>query len=177
MPIPQQKFREIVFQFLYSQDIGEGSEEEMTSLFMKELSVTKKAVQEAISRARKILEMLPKIDEHIKKTSVSYRFERIQTVERNILRLGVYELLFDDAIPPKVAIAEAIRLSRKFGTPESTSFVNALLDAIYKASLGDEINESDLLASSEALMDSEEIANKASQNSMDQPDASNGSKP
>ncbi|MFQ5729734.1 MAG: transcription antitermination factor NusB [Waddliaceae bacterium] len=176
MAIPQQKFREIVFQFIYCRDIGEGSEEELISLFMKELSVTKKAVQEAGSRARKILAMLSEIDEHIKKTSVSYRFERIQSVERNILRLGVYELLFDDAIPPKVAIAEAIRLSRKFGTPESASFVNALLDVIYKSSSGDEINENHLLASAEALMDSEEIANKTSQNPRDQPDASNGPK-
>ena len=163
MPIPKQKFREIVFQFLYSQDVGEGSEAAMIALFTKELSVTRKAVQEAIARAKEVNRHLAAIDEHIKRASTSYSFERIQSVERNILRLGVFELLFDDTIPPKVAIAEGIRLARKFGTPESATFVNALLDAIYKSSTGEEVDQNTLISSVEALKSSEDIANKVAQ--------------
>jgi N utilization substance protein B len=48
------------------------------------------------------------------------------------LRLGIFEIFFDSEIPAKVAIAEAIRLCRKFGTPESSQFVNAILDGVYK---------------------------------------------
>lgn len=65
--------------------------------------------------------------------STSYEFERIPRIERNVLRLGVYEIMYDSDIPPKVAIAEAIRLTRKFATPESATFVNAILDSILKS--------------------------------------------
>ena len=65
-----------------------------------------------------------------------YDIDRIHSVERNVLRLGIYELFFDPEIPPKVAIAEAIRMSKKFGTPESVSYVNAIMDNIYKRKQG-----------------------------------------
>jgi N utilization substance protein B len=132
MPIPQQKFREVVFILLYSQDNGNGVIEEMVPLVMKELAVTKKTVYQALAKVELIWSKREEIDALITKTSRDYQFERIQTVERNVLRLAIYEMLFDESIPPKVAIAEAIRLSRKFSTPESTSFVNALLDHIYR---------------------------------------------
>ena len=130
MPIPPQKFREIVFQLLYSDDFG-GSEEVMEML-MAQLSVTKRIVREASLLMDKILEKKGEIDEIIRGNSESYDFERIPRVERNVLRLSLYELLFATGIPPKVAIAEAIRLTRKFATAESAKFVNAILDAVYK---------------------------------------------
>lgn len=137
MALPQQKFREIVLQMLYSKDIGQASDEHMIPLLMKELSVTKSAVRNAQKRVYDILNLLTKIDNLIAETVTSYKFERIQTIERNVLRLGIYELLFDDAIPPKVAIAEAIRLSRKFSTPESATFINAAMDALFKSHCGE----------------------------------------
>lgn len=132
MSIPQQKFREIVFQMLYSYDLGRATEDDMLPLLMEELSVSKEAVVKAQERVRSILKDKDAIDDIISKTTVSYAFERIHSVERNILRLGVYELMFDNAIPPKVAIAEAMRLARKFGAPESASFINAVMDNLYK---------------------------------------------
>lgn len=133
MALPQQKFREIVFQMLYSYDISRASDEDMLPLLMAELSVSKKEVELAQKRVRTIVDRQAEIDSIIAEASKSYEFERIHTVERNILRLGVYELLFDDDIPPKVAISEALRLARKFGSPESTSFVNAVLDNLHKS--------------------------------------------
>ncbi len=140
MSIPQEKSREIVFQMLYGYDVGKGSESELVELLMKELAVTKKAVLEAQDRVHQIAAILPELDAMISATSKTYNFNRIQVAERNILRLGVFELFFDKAIPAKVAIAEAIRLSRKFGTPESANFVNAILDTLYKTSKGEQIN-------------------------------------
>lgn len=161
MSLPAQKFREAVFQMLYSFDIGHGGEDDMIDLIMQELAITKKTAKEAFLRTQKIREKLPEIDAMISKTSISYTFERIQSVERNILRLGLYELFFDNIIPSKVALAEALRLARKFGTRESASFVNAILDALYKQSTGQAVDNTQISLSAGNLSKSEEIASEA----------------
>jgi N utilization substance protein B len=128
MPLPVQKFREMVFQMLYSYDFSPSDESDVIQLFMHELKVTKKSVNEASRKVKAVLDRKNEIDEMIRPISTEYQFERISSVEKNILRLGIYELCFEKAIPAKVAISEAIRLCRKFGTPESAHFVNAILD-------------------------------------------------
>ncbi|MBF8262374.1 MAG: nusB [Parachlamydiales bacterium] len=132
MPLPAQKFREMVFQMLYADDFSQGEEADVVELLMHELKVTKKAAREAHAKVVAIREKLSEIDDRIRPASTEYQFERISRVEKNVLRLGIYELCYDDSLPPKVAISEAIRLCRKFGTPESAQFVNAILDVIYK---------------------------------------------
>ena len=132
MTIPIQKFRELVFQMLYSHTMGVTNEKALCSLLVQQLSVTKKDAQAALERVNLVKEKIDQIDALIAETSDAYDFERIHSVERNVLRLGVYEMFFDDEIPPKVAIVEGIRLSKKFGAPESTSYVNAILDHLYK---------------------------------------------
>lgn len=156
MALSQQKFREMVFQLLYSKDTGNSDEEAMLELMMAQLAVSKRNTQHAQERVREILSHLSEIDLLIASVSKSYDFDRIQTVTKNILRLGVFELFFDQNIPPKVAITEAMRLSRKFGTPESATFVNALLDNLYKSSLGDQADIHHLEKHSQALLQSEE---------------------
>jgi N utilization substance protein B len=130
MPLPPQKFREAVLQILFSQDYEKS--DEIVPFMMEELKTTRRAMSEAYERAGQMREKLDEIDEKITKASTEYSFERISRVERSVLRLSLYELLFDATIPPKVAIAEAVRLCRKFGTPESANFVNAILDGVYK---------------------------------------------
>lgn len=135
MPLPPQKFREIVYQILFSSAF-DGSEIESTALMlMGELKVTKRAVLDACERARQVLSRLSEIDEKIRNASAQYQFERISSAEKCALRLGFFELLYDASLPNKVAIAEAIRLTRKFGTPESADFVNAILDTVHKHGL------------------------------------------
>lgn len=136
MSLPAQKFREIVFQILYSRTYASSDAEETGAMLMAELKVTKKAILEAQKRARLIEEQMAVFDEQIAAASTEYTFERISLVEKTILRLSLYEMLQDAAIPPRVAIAEAIRLTRKFGTPESAHFVNAILDLIYNKKNG-----------------------------------------
>jgi transcription antitermination protein NusB len=171
MALAQQKFREMVFQLLYSFDIGQPDESSMIELIMNELAVSKKNVKLAQDRMHLILARLSEIDPMISSVSTSYDFDRIQTVTRNILRLGVFELFFDPQIPPKVAIAEAMRLARKFGSPESASFVNALLDHLYQASLGKTTEVNRLDQTSKALMHSEEQAQQISLEIEQNPDA------
>lgn len=160
MALSQQKFREIVLQLLYSQDVGRPEEDLMTDLMMAELAVSRKNVRLAQERVAYIQKELPDIDRRIASVSKSYDFERIQTVTKNILRLAIFELFFDPLIPPKVAIAEAIRLSRKFSTPESAAFVNALLDHLYQESLGEHGNAQKIEQLSQELIKSEKIASE-----------------
>lgn len=135
MALPPQKFREIVFQILYSSDFPSPETEETALMLMGELKVTKKAVLEAKEKVNQIVANLVEVDEKITNYSMDYTFDRISRVEKTILRLAIFELLFDSSLPPLVAIAEAIRMTRKFGTPESAHFVNAVLDRVYKNSL------------------------------------------
>ncbi|MBU4332606.1 transcription antitermination factor NusB [Patescibacteria group bacterium] len=72
------------------------------------------------------------IDETIKKYAPEWPIEQITIVDRNILRIGVYELKFSDEIPPKVAINEAIELAKTFGGESSGKFVNGVLGSIYQ---------------------------------------------
>jgi len=162
MAVPIQKFREIVFQMLYSYDIGGPTEDEIQELLMKELAVTRKTVKLAKERVDEARSHLKEIDKHILKTCVSYEFERIQTVEKNILRLSIFEMLYDNSIPPKVAISEGMRLARKFGSPESAGFINAVLDHIYKASIGESSDNKEIEQSTQKLIEIEEISKEAS---------------
>jgi len=131
MAVSQRKLRELVFQMVFSFDMNQHVDLALTTFLFDQLTVTKKTVRQAYERMQGVLEKLKEIDKHISRDSTQYDFGRISRVEKSILRLGVYELLYDEQIPPKVAIAEAVRLSRKFGTEGGGGFVNALLDSIH----------------------------------------------
>jgi len=72
------------------------------------------------------------VDKYIAKYATEWPLDQITIVDRNILRIGVYELLFDEDIPAKVAINEAIEIAKTFGGESSGKFVNGVLGAIYK---------------------------------------------
>jgi N utilization substance protein B len=133
MALAKEKFREMVFQLLFSLDFHPTIDPELVELLMQELKVTRRATREAEARATTIFSRLHEIDPQLESAAAdSYAFSRISRAEKCALRLGAFELRLDSAsIPPKVAIAEAIRLARKFGSPEGAHFVNAILDKIY----------------------------------------------
>ncbi|OIO16163.1 MAG: transcription antitermination factor NusB [Candidatus Portnoybacteria bacterium CG23_combo_of_CG06-09_8_20_14_all_37_13] len=81
-----------------------------------------------------ITNSLDKIDPIIEKAAPEWPIEQITIVDRNVLRLGVYELLFGDPkeVPPKVAINEAIELAKTFGGESSSRFINGVLGTIYR---------------------------------------------
>jgi N utilization substance protein B len=86
--------------------------------------------------AKKIIEDVQKnikdIDTLISQYAPQWPIEQITIVDRNILRIGIYELKFNNEVPPKVAINEAIELAKNFGGPASGRFINGVLGAIYK---------------------------------------------
>lgn len=82
-----------------------------------------------------VLENRKKIDEIIAKTAPEWPLEQINLIDRNVLRLGIFELLYGkrEEVPPKVAINEAIELAKSFGGETSGKFVNGVLGTIYRA--------------------------------------------
>lgn len=158
MSVPRQKFRELVLLLLYSNDIGGLSEEELSPLVMDTLKVTKKTVKEARVIVELLLEKKDLLDAEIEKVSSSFALDRIQKIEKSILRLAIYEMLYDELIPQKVAICEAMRLARKFSTKEASLFVNALLDNIYKMRQGESIDKIGLLQAQKNFEESQDYA-------------------
>jgi N utilization substance protein B len=79
-----------------------------------------------------VIKNIKEIDKIIMEAAPQWPIEQIALVDRNILRLGVYELMFTKEIPPKVAINEAIELAKTFGGKASGKFVNGVLGGIYK---------------------------------------------
>ncbi len=78
-----------------------------------------------------VTDNLTQIDETIQKYATNWPIEQLTIIDRNILRIGVYELKFNDKIPAKVAINEAIEIAKSYGGPTSGKFVNGVLGAIY----------------------------------------------
>lgn len=78
------------------------------------------------------LEHRQSIDQLIQKYSEHWRLERMAAVDRNILRIAVFEFLYETETPTTVVINEALEIARKFSTEESTQFINGILDAINK---------------------------------------------
>lgn len=84
--------------------------------------------------ALNVVNNISKLDDIIQKSAVERPVSQISTVDRNVLRIGLYELLLDksDDVPPKVAINEAVELAKNFGGEKSSSFINGVLGTIYK---------------------------------------------
>src|SRR5580700_7613955 len=123
--------RELAVQFLYQFDLSGGSLEEAVPLFWQTQSEVgddgRKFTEELIHG---VVERRAVIDERIAKYTDNWDLPRIAAVDRNILRLAMYEMLFRDDIPPVVSINEAVDIAKKFSTGESGAFVNGILDKI-----------------------------------------------
>jgi transcription antitermination protein NusB len=79
-----------------------------------------------------VLAHIAEINEYIVKYAPEWPLEQITTIDRNVLRLGIYEMLFDPDIPARVAINESIELAKAYGGASSSKFVNGVLGSIYK---------------------------------------------
>lgn len=163
--VPAQKFREAVLQILFSLEIAQSTQEDLETLLSRELGVSRHVIGQAYHRALAILEQVQDLDRQIAEAAVNYDIARISSLEKAIIRLGVYELFKDNAIPEKVAIAEAVRLTRKFSSPQAAAFVNAVLDCLYQRSLGLTVDDKQLSATMGDLTRSQEISEKAAKES------------
>lgn len=130
MSIPQKKLREAVFQLMYGQDFSPFSQEEAVPVIMEQLAMSKKNTLQAVDRVRAIMAKWDAIDAEITRVSSGYTVESLGSIERTILRLAVFEVLFDEEIPNEVALSEALRLCKKFAHHESTRYIHAVISAI-----------------------------------------------
>jgi transcription antitermination protein NusB len=123
--------RELAVQFLYQYDLSGGSLEEALPLFWQTQSeVGEDGRKFAEELVHGVVERRAAIDERIAKYTDNWDLPRIAAVDRNILRLAMYEMLFRDDIPPVVSINEAVDIAKKFSTRESGAFVNGILDRL-----------------------------------------------
>jgi N utilization substance protein B len=128
----RRELREHIFQLLFRVEFN-GQEEmaEQVGLFvddMKEETKVNEQDEAYISgKYQKIVEKLPEIDAILDEASKGWKTSRMGKVDLTILRLAVYEMKYDEDIPEKVAINEAVELSKKFGGDESPAFINGVL--------------------------------------------------
>jgi len=144
----RRKARELAIQVLFSLDFGENNPEQAFELICTNFNANKKAKDFSKELVLGVWENIDKIDETIRKASKNWRLERMSKVDRSILRLATYELLFRNDIPPKVSINEAIELGKKFGNGSSYSFINGILDAVYNSIKKGEEDETEEIRSS-----------------------------
>jgi transcription antitermination factor NusB len=129
--------RELALQILYQADIRKESIEELLDDLWQRDEYSKQDIDGSIkvfttSLTDGTLKNLKRIDKAISTYAENWQLERMAVIDRNIMRMAVYELFFLDDIPPKVSINEAVDLAKKYGDVESGKFVNGILDKINK---------------------------------------------
>ncbi|MFH1798758.1 MAG: transcription antitermination factor NusB [Candidatus Omnitrophota bacterium] len=125
--------REIALKILYASDIAKESLEESSRRFWRNSDILDEDVKEFSDYiVLGVLEKNDDIDKIIIKHAANWELSRMATIDRNILRISTFELLYAFEIPPKVAINEAIELAKKYGDKDSGKFVNGILDNINK---------------------------------------------
>ena len=113
---------------LFAMEAGGGSAERAIASFWRETPGDPEGREYADRAVRGVAEDLEKVDEVIRKASTNWRLERMARVDRNLIRLALYELKYVEDVPAKVAINEAIEIAKRYGTNESSAFVNGILD-------------------------------------------------
>ena len=125
------RMREAVFKAIFQMDFTSNDPEEMIDEYIEDW-FDEKLVEDAKRYAKGIKENLKKIDEVISSKLENWRFDRLSSVDRNILRPGTYELLYEKDVPIEVTLDEMIEMAKKYGTENSGKFVNGVLDRISK---------------------------------------------
>lgn len=125
--------RELALQILFQTEFApQISAQTLLDVFEQSVEAETKTYTETLISG--IQAKKSEIDSKIQASSAHWKVERMATIDRNILRVAVYEMLFAaDPIKENIAINEAVEIAKKYGTTESASFVNGLLDQISKA--------------------------------------------
>jgi transcription antitermination protein NusB len=125
--------REIALQVLYQLEQNPGQGPDEVSRFIQRRLREPKLCAFAQALVGGVLEHQPRIDALISEVAENWRLDRMAAIDRNILRLGAYELLYCDEVPTKVAINEALELAKRYSTAQSSRFVNGILDRLQAA--------------------------------------------
>jgi N utilization substance protein B len=115
---------------LFASETGGGSSERVIATYWRETPGDPEGREYADRVVRGVLDDPATVDEVIRKASTNWRLERMARVDRNVLRLGAYELLRNQDVPRAVILDEAVELAKRFGSEDSGAFVNGVLDRI-----------------------------------------------
>ena len=126
----RRKARELALQALFCMEMSGDASEEMFQRFCEHYPPTVKSQPFFLQLVKGVNSAQDSIDQLIERYSHNWRLRRMSCVDRNILRIAVYEMLFCNDIPFKVSINEAIDIGKKYGTEESGAFINGILDSI-----------------------------------------------
>ncbi len=135
--------RELALQLLYKFDLESSqSDQPMTAtdeMILQEIKMigrTNAGRDLAFLLTRNVIDHLGVIDEWIEKTAENWTIGRLSVIDRNVLRLAVFEILYVPDVPPKVVLNEAIDIAKRYGSEQSGKFVNGVLDRISSAHSG-----------------------------------------
>lgn len=126
----RRKARILAFQTIYSWDINNDSMDELLKFSWKKEDINDEVANFARLLATGTIEKLVEIDELIKNNIRNWEFERLSKVDLAILRISVFEIRFQEDVPPGVTINEAVEIAKSFGTDDSYKFINGVLDNI-----------------------------------------------
>ncbi len=131
----RRKARESALQFLFQDDFADAGTRRKVSaesfeLFCNLYQVNRRARGYTLELLQGIWKNCDHIDNLIGGCAKNWRLERIAITDRNLLRIGVYEMVYSEDVPVQVAINEAVEIAKRFGSDDSPSFINGILDAV-----------------------------------------------
>ncbi len=128
----RRKARETAVQIMYQIEIMEQVPYVGVNIYLNNFSVSDAVADYAKELVFGVFENVDDIDATIGKRSKHWKVGRMTSIDRNILRIAVYELMFKTDVPGKACINEAIEIAKKFSSIESSAFINGILDAVLK---------------------------------------------
>ena len=137
----RRRARELAMQALFYMDSRNKSSRESVERFCHNFSPSSKTKPFFLKLVDGVLKAQPEIDTLIEQYSKNWKIHRMSLVDRNVMRIAIYELIYCVDIPAKVSINEAVDIGKKFGTEESGAFINGILDSIRMALEKGDISE------------------------------------
>lgn len=126
----RRKSRELALQSLYQSEMSDTPAAETFDILCRHFDVNRKAKGYAHELVKGTLSHKHDIDAQIEKYSRQWRIERMSIIDRNILRIAIFEMCHGEIVPANVVINEALEISKRFSTDDAASFINGILDAI-----------------------------------------------
>ncbi len=130
MPGARRRARILALQTLYEIDSTGHEVEKALDNLLADGGLSEENASFTRELANGVVQNREEIDEHIKRFAPAWPIEQIAAVDKNILRLAIFEILLDNKVPTKVAINEAVELAKTFGSDNSSRFVNGVLGAV-----------------------------------------------
>lgn len=131
--IKRRKARELALQILFQADVGNlPIEEAMETTLAEATDMDEEIRNYAAQLVRGVWEQKDKLDKQIQSVATNWTIERMAAIDRNLIRMALYEILHVPDVPYRVAINEAVELAKEYGTTESRRFVNGVLGALVR---------------------------------------------